>query len=132
MSTPKYHHITPTPVQSSDSPMSFTSSSSFDLSIKSASYPIVVVPEFAIPAEAYPEHLNWPGGGKEYQYHLCTFRHSNLDFIQTHIRKHLNITIGCPVCGKGYQNAASLCKYGRDVHTVQIVASAGVIPTEEY
>ena len=31
--------------------------------------------------------------------------------------------IGCPVCGKGYQNTASLHKHGRDVYNVQIVAS---------
>ena len=86
----------------------------------------------AIPVEAYPEHLNWPGGSKEYLCHLCTFRHSNLDCILTHIRKHLNITIGCPVCDKGYQNMASLHKHGSDVCSVQIVSLADAIPTEEY
>ena len=58
MSTPKHCHITPTPVWSSDSPMPFTSSTSSDLSTTSASYPVVVVPELAIPAEANPECLN--------------------------------------------------------------------------
>ena len=130
MSIPKHHDITPTLVQSSDSPMSFTNSTSSGPSTKSISYPVVVVPELTIPVEAYPECLNWPGGSKEYLCHLCTFRHSNLDCILTNIRKHLDITIGCPVCGKGYQNMGSFPKHGRDVHSVQIVALADV--TEEY
>ena len=77
-------------------------------------------------------HLNRPSGGKEYLCHLCTFRHSNLDCILSHIRKHLNIMISYPVCGTGYQNAASLHKHGRYVHNGPIVALADVIPTEEY
>ena len=101
-------------------------------STKSVSYPVVVVPKLAIPAEAYPEHLNQPGDTKEYLCHLCTFRHSNLECILTHIMKLLDITIGCFVCGKGYQKVTSLHKHGRDVHSIQIVASADVIPTEEY
>ena len=96
-STPKHCCIIPTLVWSSTS---FTSS---DPSTKSPSYPVVVVPEFTILAEAYPEHLNRPGRGKEYMCQLCAFRHSNLDCFLTHVRKHLNIMIGCPVCGKGYQ-----------------------------
>ena len=131
MSTPKHHHIIPTPVPLSDFPMPFISSTS-DMSTKSALYHVVMVPELTIPAEAYPEHLNWPGGEKEYLCHLCTFRQSNLDCILTHIRKHLDIMIGCPVCGKGYHNAALLCKHGRDVHSVQIVALTDVIPTDKY
>ena len=132
VSPPKHHCITPTLVQSSDSPMLLTSSTSSDPSTKSASYPIVVVPDLKIPVEAYPEHLNQPGGGKEYLCYLCTFRHSNLDCILTHARKHHNITIGYPVCHKGYQNVVSLHKHGRDIHSVQIVTLADVIPTEEY
>ena len=42
----------------------------------------------------------------------------------THIRKHLDLTIGCPVCSKGFQNAAFLCKRGRKAHAIQIVALA--------
>ena len=112
--------------------MLFISSTSSGPSTKLVLYPSVVVPELTIPADAYPEHLNWPGGHKEYLCHLCTFRHSNLDCILTHIRKHLNITISCPVCSKEYQNVASLHKHGRDVYSVQIVPLADVIPTEEY
>ena len=41
----------------------------------------------------------------------------------THIRKHLDLKIGCPVCGKGFQNAASLHKHGRKAHVIQILAS---------
>ena len=99
-STPKHHHITPTAVQSSDSPMPSISSASSDPATKSISYQIILVPKLAIPVEAYPEHLNWPCGGKGYLCHLCTFQHSNLNCILTHIRKHPHITISCPVCGK--------------------------------
>ena len=100
------------------------------------SFPVVVIPELVIPAEAYPEHVNRPGGAKEYLCHLCCFTHSNLDSILTHGRKHLDVTVGYPVCNRGYQNAASLCKHGRDIHKIQIVASSDslqdvVVPKEE-
>ena len=79
--------------------------------------------------------LNRPSGGKNYLSCLCPFRHSNLDSFQTHIRKHLDVTIGYSICGRGYQNAASLHKHGRDIHSIQIVASStslqGVIVPEE-
>ena len=63
---------------------------------------------------------------------LCLFRHSNLDYILTHVRKHLEIIIGHPICGKGYQNIASLHKHGRDAHNIQIASTSllGVIPGE--
>ena len=102
----QYHQITPTPVASS-------SISALLSSTRSETFPIVVVSELVIPAEAYPEHLNRPGGGKDYQCHLCPFRHSDLHSILTHVRKHLKIAIGCPICGKGYQNAASLQAWQR-------------------
>ena len=73
-----------------------------------AAFPVVVVPELVIPAEAYPECLIRPGAGKDYLCQLCHFSHSYLHSILTHVRKHLDITIGCPVCSRGYQNAASL------------------------
>ena len=101
VSTSKQHCIIPTLVWSSDSPVPFTSSTSSDLSTKSTSYPVVVVLKLAIPAEAYPEHLNQPGGDEEYPCYLCTFRHSNLDCILTHIRKCLNVIISFPVYAKG-------------------------------
>ena len=113
---PKCHQIAPTSIQSPESPILSSSSSSPGPSSKSDTYPILVVPELAIPAEAQPEQLNQSGGGKKYQCQLCTFCHSNLDCILTHIRKHLDITIGCPICGKGFQNAASLHKHGRKAH----------------
>ena len=127
VSIPQHHCITPAPVLSSDSPLPSTSSPSSSLPFNSVLYPIIVIPELAIPVEAYPMHLNWPGGGKDYLWSLCIFQYSNLDCILTHIRKHIDITIDCPCCSKGYQNVASLHKHGRDVHSVQIVASA-----EEY
>ena len=132
VSIPKHCHIIPTLVHSSDSPVPSTSSTSSDPSTRLVSYPVVVVPELAIPAETYPEHLNRPGRDKEYLCHLCAFKHSSLDCILTHIRKHLDITIGCPICSKGYQNVASLHKHGRDVHNIQIVVLSDVIPTEEH
>ena len=119
----EHHHITPTPL----SPLSSTSS---------VSYPVAVAPELAIPAEAYPNCINRPSWSKDYLCCLCPFKHSNLDSVLTHVRKHLDITIGCSICGKGYQNAASLHKHGRDVHNILIVASStslpGVIPKEEF
>ena len=132
MSIPKHHCVVPILVHSSDSPVLSTSSTSSNPSTRSVSYLVVVVPELTRLAEAYPEHLNRPDRGKEYLCHLCAFRHSNLDSILTHIRKHLDIMIGCPVCGKGYQNVASLHKHGRDVHNGQIVALSDIIPTGEH
>ena len=108
--------VTPTPVELSSSTIVSSSST------KAETLPIVVVPELLIPAEAYPECLNRPGGGKDYLCCLCLFRNSNLDTSLTHVRKHLEVIIGCPVCGKGYQNAASLHKHGRHVHQIQILA----------
>ena len=72
-STPKCHHITLTLILSSDSPMPAISSTSSGPSAKSVLYPVIVVPKLIVPMEAYPEHLNWPGGSKEYLCHLCTF-----------------------------------------------------------
>ena len=61
MSIPKHHHIVPTLVNLSDSPVPPMSSTPSDPSTRLASYPVVVVPELTILAEAYPEHLNRPG-----------------------------------------------------------------------
>ena len=72
-SIPKHCHITLTPVQSADFPMPSTSSTSSVPSSKSILYPVIVVPELAIPTETYPEHLNQPGGSKDYVCQLCTF-----------------------------------------------------------
>ena len=124
---PKHQCVSTTLISPSVSAMPSTSSISF---------PVVVVPKLATSAEAYPEYLNRPGGGKDFLCHLCHFRHSNLDSVLTHIRKHLEVTIGCPVCGRGYQNVASLQKHGRDVHSIQIVASPTslqdvIVPKEE-
>ena len=91
------------------------------VSTSSISFPVVVVPKLEFPVEAYPEYLNRPGGGKDYPCHLCHFTHSNLDSILTYIRKHLDVTIGCPICGRNYQNVASLCKHGNNVYSIQIV-----------
>ena len=68
------HHITPTPIRPS--------------STSSMSFLVIVMPELAISVEAYPKYINGPGGGKDYLCCLCPFRHSNLDSIMTHVRKH--------------------------------------------
>ena len=82
---------------------------------------MVHVPEMTIPDEWYPEHINLPNASKEYQCQGCSYTHSNLDTILTHVRnEHLNITIGCPACGKPYQNAASLSKHGKEIHKIII------------
>ena len=108
----KHHHISTTLISLSISTKLSTSSIT--------SFPVLVVPELAIPAEAYPECLNRPDGGKDYLCHLCCFTHSNLDSILTPVRKHLDVTIGCPVCSRGYQNMTFLCKHGRDVHNFKL------------
>ena len=126
-------HITPTPVGPSLSVSTSLSLSSTNVAV----FPVVVVPKLAIPAKTYPEQINRPGGHKDYLclYLLCPFRHSNLDSILTHVRKHLEIIIGCAICSKGYPNDESLHKHGRDIHSVQIVASntslSDVIPKEQ-
>ena len=79
----------------------------------------IVVPELAIPADAYPECINRPGIGKDYLYQICYFSHTNLDSVLTHIRRHLDITVGCPICCKGYQNAALVWKHGREATPLQ-------------
>ena len=52
---PKCCQIALTPIQSPESPIPSSSSSSSGPSTKSATYPILVVPELTIPAEAHPE-----------------------------------------------------------------------------
>ena len=111
---PKHHCIIPTPVPTPEGPSTSSTSSSC---------PIVIVPELAIPTDACHKCINRPDGGKDYHCCLCSFHHTNYDCILTHIRKHLDVTIGCPGCGKGFQNVVSLCKHGRKIHKIQIVAS---------
>ena len=86
----KHHCIVPTLAPTLDVP-----STSSTLS----SYPIAVVPELTILTDAYPKHINSPGRGKNYFCCLCSFHHTNYDCMLTHIKKHLNVTIGCPGCG---------------------------------
>ena len=69
----KHCHIVLTSIQPSDSTSLPSSPPSPGPSNKSTSYPILIVPELAIPAEAQPKWLNQPGGGKEYRCQLCTF-----------------------------------------------------------
>ena len=97
---PKHCQIALASIQSPKSPILSSSSSSPGPSSKSPSYPTLVVPDLTKPAEAQPKRPNEPGGGKEYWYQLCTSCHSNLDCILTHIKKHLDFTIGCLFCGK--------------------------------
>ena len=121
-------HIIMTLVKSS----SLLGTTSLSASPSVSTLPVVVVPELAISVEAYPEHINRSGRGKDYLCHLCPFRHSYLDCILTHVRKYLEIIIGCPLFGKGYQNATSLCKHGRDLYKIQIAATplSDIIPGE--
>ena len=107
--------ITSTPVEPSTSMSPLTPKPSSD----PVSYSVVHVPEMTIPDEWYPEHVNLPNASKEYWCQGCSYSHSNLDTILTHVRKeHLDITIGCPACGKPYQNAASLHKHGKEIHKI--------------
>ena len=109
-----FWHITSIQVESSLS----TSTTSLLTPTSVTTLPVVVVSEVAIAAEAYPEWINRPDGGKDYLCCLCLFRHLNLDCILTHVRKHLEIIISCPICCKGYWNAMFLCKHGRNVHKI--------------
>ena len=80
----QHHHIIPISIEPS----------SPNIELSSETLPVMVVPQFPILTEAYPEHLNRQGGGKYYLCHLCWFRHSNLDTILIHIRKHLVVLVG--------------------------------------
>ena len=82
---------------------------------------LVVVPELVVLVHALPEWINCPGGCKDYKCQLCDFQHSNKDCMLTHIWQHLEILIGCPMCSKGFQNVASLCKHERKIHLIHIV-----------
>ena len=81
----------------------------------------IIVPELAVPVYTLPEQINCPWGCKHYECQLCAFQHINKDCMLMHIQHHAEISIGCPMCGKGFQNAASLCKHWRKVHSIQIV-----------
>ena len=84
----------------------------------SSSYPTAVVSELTIQTDAYPECINRSGGGKDHLCCLCSFQHANYNCMLTHIRKNLNITIGCPGCGQGSQNTTSLHNHGKKIHQI--------------
>ena len=107
----KHQHIIPMPL-----PTMTTRSSS-----PSSHLPIIVVPKLAIPSHTHPEQINHPSGYKDYQCQLCAFQHINRDCMPMHIHQHLEISIGCPMCGKGFQNATCLQKHGKKVHAIWIV-----------
>ena len=81
----------------------------------------IVVPECVVPVCTLPEQINHPGDCKDYQCQICAFQHTNKDCMLTHIWQYLEISVGCPMCGKGFQNAASLCKHWWKVHSIKIV-----------
>ena len=109
--SPKCHWIIPVLIPT-------TTSKSSSLPSK---LPVVVVPELTILVHALPEQINHPGGCKDYKCQLCDFQHKNKDCMLTHIQQHLEILIGCPMCSKGFQNAASLHKHRRKIHSIHIV-----------
>ena len=73
--------------------------------------PVLVVPKLGVLTYALPEWINCPGGCKDYKCQLCVFQHTNRDCMLMHIWQHLEISIKCPMCGKGFQNVAFLHKY---------------------
>ena len=89
----------------------------------SSKLPSIVVPVLAVLADTLPEGVNCPGGCKHYQCRLCAFQHPNKDCMLMHIWQHLEIKVSCPMCGKGFQNAASVCKHRKKAHAIQIVES---------
>ena len=74
-----HQHISPTLV----APSSSVNSSSSLTFTSVVAFSVVVVPELAIPAEAYLEKSNRPSGGKDYLCCLCLLRNSSLDSILT-------------------------------------------------
>ena len=117
--SPKCCCIVPTSVQPPESFPLPSSPPSPGPSDESALYATLIFPELAIPMEAQPEWINQPGGGMEYQCQLCAYQHTNKDCMLTHIRKHIDITIGFPMCSIGFQNVDSLCKHGKKVYAFQ-------------
>ena len=86
-------------------------------------FPSIIVPKLAILMYTLPEWMNHPGGCKDYKCQTCVSQHTNRDCMLTHIQQHLEISVGCPMCGKGFQNVASLCKHREKIHSVRIVES---------
>ena len=105
----KCRRIIPTPIP--------TTSSSI------LNFPSIIVPKLVILMYALPEGINCPGGCKDYKCQIYMFQHTNSDCMLTHIQQHLEISVGCPMCGKGFQNVASLCKHGWKVHSINMVES---------
>ena len=95
----KCRRIMPTPIP-------ITSSSILNL-------PSIIVPKLAFLMYALPEWINHPGGCKDYKCQICAIQHTYRDCMLTHIWPHLEISVACPMCGKGFQNVASLCKHGQ-------------------
>ena len=73
--------------------------------------PSFLVPKFVVLTHALPQQINRPGGWKHYKCQLCVFQHTNRDCMLTHVGQHLKLSVGCPMCGKGFQNVASLHKH---------------------
>ena len=85
--------------------------------------PSIVVPKLVVLTHALPEQFNCPGDCKHYKCWICVFQHTNRDCMLMHIWQHLELSVGCPMCGKGFQHAAYLCKHGQKVYSVNIVES---------
>ena len=94
----KCRRIMPTPMPTTSSPI--------------PNLPSIIVPKLVILTYALPEQINHPGGHKDYKCQICMFQHTNRDCMLTHIQQHLEISVGCPMCGKGFQSVAFLCKHG--------------------
>ena len=83
--------------------------------------PLVPVPKLVVPVHTLPRWINCPRGEKDYKCQLCDFQHTNEDCMLTQVWQHLEISIGCPMCGKGFQNMAFLHKHGRKIYLNHIV-----------
>ena len=90
--SPNGHQIIPVPIPT-------TTSRSSSLPSK---LPVIVVPELAVPVHALPEQINCPEGCKDYRYQLCAFQHMSKDCMLMHIQQHLEISIVCHMCSKGF------------------------------
>ena len=107
----KYRRIIPTPIPITSSKASRSASKLLS----------VIVPKLTVPVDALPEWINHPGGHKDYKCQLYAFQHMNKNCMLMHIWQHVDMSVSCPMCGKGFQNVASLHKHGQKVHSIQIV-----------
>ena len=107
----KWHKVTPT------QPPTKRSAAGSDVS----KLPSIAVPKLVVLTHTLAEQINHLGGCKHYKCQICVFQLTNRDCMLMHIQQHLELSVRCPMYGKGFQNVASICKNGQKVHSINIV-----------